>query len=162
VSEERVLGLIFRRAVFDNDVLALDETCFLQALTEGGHKVRSVSERSVPQETNNRNCRLLRIYCKRPHCRGAAEQRDELAPFLIELHAIPHEERGAPQDIELAAISQGVVSKALTISANSGRVADFMDLQPGPTGGFRAGLGRQSTARQSRSGETAGYATWPA
>ena len=39
----------------------------------------------------------------------AAEQRDELAPFWIELHAIPHTERGPPQDIELAAISQRVV-----------------------------------------------------
>lgn len=34
-------------------------------------------------------------------------ERDEVAPFLIELHAIPHaEQRTAPQDIELAGISQ--------------------------------------------------------
>jgi hypothetical protein len=30
---------------------------------------------------------------ERPSSR-AAEQRDEIAPFLIELHAIPHDERG--------------------------------------------------------------------
>jgi hypothetical protein len=51
-----------------------------------------------------------------------AEQRDEGAPFLVELHTIPHDERGAaPQDIELAAISQRVVCQAPTLSANSRR-----------------------------------------
>src|SRR5262249_37276047 len=73
------MGLIFRRAVFDRDILALDKACFLQALAEGSHEVRGVSERSVPQETNNRHFRLLRARRERPRDRPAAEQRDELA-----------------------------------------------------------------------------------
>jgi hypothetical protein len=77
------MGLIFRRAVFDHDVLALDEACFLQALAERGHQVSGICERGVPQETNNRHCRLLRTRRERPR-RRAAEQRDELAPSHVE------------------------------------------------------------------------------
>src|SRR5215831_6658668 len=77
------MELMFRRAVFDHDVLALDEACFLQALTEGGHEVHSVSERGVPHEPDHRHLRLLRPSRERPRCR-AAEQRDELAT----LHSI--------------------------------------------------------------------------
>src|SRR5215813_12157513 len=73
------MGLIFRRTVFDQDVLTLDEACFLEALAEGCHEVRGVSERGVPQETNNRHRRLLRLRRERPRCRHATEQRDELA-----------------------------------------------------------------------------------
>src|SRR5262249_42997054 len=71
------MGLIFRRTVFDQDVLTLDVACFLEALAEGCHEVRGVSERGVPQETNNRH-RLLRARRERPR-RRAAEQRDEIA-----------------------------------------------------------------------------------
>jgi hypothetical protein len=50
---------------------------------------------------------LLRARRKRPRGSRAAQKRDELAPSLVELHAIPHDERGhTPQDIEVAAISQ--------------------------------------------------------
>src|SRR6516225_5612975 len=73
------MELMFRRAVFDHDVLALDEACFLQALTEGGHEVHSVSERGVPQEPNHRHFWLLRVCRERPHRSRAAEERDELA-----------------------------------------------------------------------------------
>jgi hypothetical protein len=49
---------------------------------------------------------LLRTRCERPS-RGAAEQRDELAPFqLIELHSVPAS--AELHDIELAEISQGM------------------------------------------------------
>src|SRR5215475_10572678 len=75
------MGLIFRRAVFDQDVLALDEACFLQTLAERGDQVREVGERAVPQETNNRLRRLLRARRERPHGCCAADERDELAPF---------------------------------------------------------------------------------
>jgi hypothetical protein len=52
----------------------------------------------------------LSLRHERPRRSRAAEQRDELAPFLIESHALPHAKRGiAPQDIELAVISQRVV-----------------------------------------------------
>src|SRR5262245_42867903 len=78
------MGLIFRRAVFDQDVLALDEACFLQTLAERGDQVREVGERAVPQETNNRHGRLLRARRARPRSRRAADERDELAA----LHSI--------------------------------------------------------------------------
>src|SRR6516165_1933628 len=67
------MELMFRRAVFDHDVLALDEACFLQALTEGGHEVHSVSERGVPQEPDHRHLRLQRARRTRPRRRRAAE-----------------------------------------------------------------------------------------
>ena len=65
------MGLIFRRAVFDRDVLAHDEACFLQALAKRGDEVRGVNERGVPQETNNGQCRLL--------CPRRERQRDRRA-----------------------------------------------------------------------------------
>ena len=76
--------MTFRPAVFDRDVLALDEACFLQALAERDHEVRGVSERGVPEETNNRHRRLLRARRERPRSRRAAEQRDELAPLSFD------------------------------------------------------------------------------
>src|SRR5262249_36446935 len=78
------MRLIFRRAVFDHDIPAFDEACFLEALAECNHEVRGVSERGVTEETNKRHCRLLRARHERPRRRRAAEQRDELAP----LHSI--------------------------------------------------------------------------
>src|SRR6516162_6945833 len=83
------MELMFRRAVFDHDVLALDKASFLQALTEGGHEVHSVSERGVPQEPDHRHLRLLRARRERPCNRRATEQRDELAPFDAEHGGVP-------------------------------------------------------------------------
>src|SRR5262249_25424040 len=105
---------IFRRAVFDQDVLALDEACFLQALTEGGYEVRSVSERGVPQETNNRHGRLLRARRERPCSRRAAEQRYELAPF----HSITSSARAS----SFAGTSRPSVLAVLRLIINSGFV----------------------------------------
>src|SRR5262249_41637970 len=66
------------------------------------------------EEPSHRNGWLLCARCERPRGRRAAEQRDERAPVLIELHAIRHDEQGAaPQDIELAAISQRVARSRL-------------------------------------------------
>src|SRR5262245_25178880 len=76
----------FRPTVFDNDVLALDEACFLQALAEGCHEVRGVSERGVPQETNNRHRRLLpsrALHLGREQQAAATEQCDELTPLHV-------------------------------------------------------------------------------
>jgi hypothetical protein len=79
------MGLIFRRTVFDQDVLALDEACFLEALAEGCHEVRGVSERGVPQETNNRHRRLLRARRERPR-HHAAERGQEFPPSDVACH----------------------------------------------------------------------------
>jgi hypothetical protein len=73
------MGLIFRRAVFDHDILALDEACFLQALAERDHEVRGVSERGVSQETNNRQRRRLPARRERPRGYRTAEKGYELA-----------------------------------------------------------------------------------
>src|SRR6516225_4124094 len=80
------MELMFRRAVFDHDVLALDEARFLQALTEGGHEVHSVSERGVPQEPDHRHRRLLRVRRERPGCRRAAECDQQLPPSDGDCH----------------------------------------------------------------------------
>src|SRR5262245_62798656 len=73
------MRLIFRRAVFDHDIPAFHEACFLEALAECDHEVRGVSERGVPQETHNRH-RRLRACCERPSGYTSAEKRDEFPP----------------------------------------------------------------------------------
>src|SRR5262245_1251017 len=77
------MGLIFRRTVFDHNVLALDEACFLQALAERHHEVRGVGERGVPQETNNRHRRLLRARRERPRGYAAEERYERASPHSI-------------------------------------------------------------------------------
>ncbi len=66
-------------AVFDRDVLAVDETRLLQTLVERDHQALRVSGRGAPQEADYRHRRLLRPRCHRPRGR-AAKQRDELPP----------------------------------------------------------------------------------
>src|SRR6516162_5830309 len=88
------MGLIFRRAVFDQNVLALDEACFLQTLAEPGDQVREVGERGVPQETNNRHRRLLPTRRERPRGCRAAECSQQLPPSDGDCHApLPREVR---------------------------------------------------------------------
>jgi hypothetical protein len=65
--------LALRPAVFDRDVLAFDEACFLQALSERGHKIGRVGERRVAEEPDHRHYRLLRTHGERPGGRRAAE-----------------------------------------------------------------------------------------
>src|SRR5262245_44031109 len=72
---------------------ALDIASILEALAEWAEKILTVVRRSLVKEHDNRHCRLLRARRERPRGR-AADERDELVPFLIELHAIPHDERG--------------------------------------------------------------------
>src|SRR5262249_45985874 len=62
---------------------------YVEALAEGCHEVRGVSERGVPQETNDRHRRLLRARRERPSGRAAAEQSDELASSSIEQGLLP-------------------------------------------------------------------------
>jgi aminoglycoside phosphotransferase (APT) family kinase protein len=59
---------------------------------------------------------------ERPRRRSAAEQRDELAPVLTELHAIPHDERGPHRRISNWRRSVSAYSnQPRRISAKSGR-----------------------------------------
>src|SRR5262245_56209134 len=66
------MGLIFRRAVFDRDMLALDDARFLQALAERGRQVSESGERCVPNKADHRP--LLRPRRKRPRRSRAAER----------------------------------------------------------------------------------------
>jgi hypothetical protein len=63
--------LIFRKAIFDCDILTFEEACFLQALAERGGEVRRVSERCGAKKSNYWYCRLLRLRADRPSRRAA-------------------------------------------------------------------------------------------
>src|SRR5262249_29010508 len=98
------------KAVLDDQVRSFD---IPEIAKSGPDRVNVGGDSSGRGQTENPNpsdLRLLLRACReRPRGCRAAEQRDERAPFLIELHAIPHAERGtAPQYTELAAISQRV------------------------------------------------------
>jgi hypothetical protein len=65
---------------------------------------------------------LLRARRQRPRRCRAAEDRDELAPVLTELHAIPHDERGPHRRISNWRRSvSGYSSQPRRISAKSRR-----------------------------------------
>jgi hypothetical protein len=81
-----------------------------------------------------RNAPLSSTCGERPSYRAAAEQRDELAPVVIDACNFPHDER-APhqQDIELAAINQRLVEHSEPASCSpmpseSGRAVVLMIL----------------------------------
>src|SRR5450759_5938551 len=76
--------MIFRPAVFNLHILAVDISAYLQALHEGSHELRIPVRRTDVEEPDHRHRRLLRLCRKRPTHRRAAEKRDELAP----LHSI--------------------------------------------------------------------------
>jgi hypothetical protein len=65
------IKVIFRRAVFDCDVLRLDEACFLEALAERSYQVRGVGERGAPEEPDRRHRGLLGARRERPDRRAA-------------------------------------------------------------------------------------------
>jgi hypothetical protein len=60
--------LIIRIAIFDRDVLPLDEACFLQALAERDNKVLEWRERRAAEKPDYRHRRLLGARRERP-CR---------------------------------------------------------------------------------------------
>jgi hypothetical protein len=66
-------------AIFDRQVLALDEALFLEALPEGRHEIRNGLRRQNVHEPHDRYGSLLRTRPKRPR-RYAAEERDEITP----------------------------------------------------------------------------------
>jgi hypothetical protein len=74
------VSLMLARAVFDRDVSALDEACFLQAPVERNHEVhRHVSERST-EETHRRHRRRLRARREWPSRRCAPECGQQFPP----------------------------------------------------------------------------------
>jgi hypothetical protein len=91
--------------VLDRHVLGFDVPGFVDAFAECGHITRGSIGRPVSNKPDHRNGSLLRMRRERPR-RGAAEQRDELAPLqLIELHPLAQPTRG--QHIALVRIKSG-------------------------------------------------------
>ncbi len=78
--------MILGPAVFDRHVSTLDVARFTQAKVKRTHNVREQVRRCGIEEANHRHRRLLCERGERPRGGGAAEKRDELAPF----HLLPH------------------------------------------------------------------------
>src|SRR5262249_61772693 len=70
--------LIFRPAIVDDNVLALDESSLTQTPLERADKVRRTGSRPAAEKSNHGHRRPLCTRHRRPRHR-AAEQRDEIA-----------------------------------------------------------------------------------
>jgi hypothetical protein len=80
------VGIVLGPAIFDRNVLALNITGFLQALTERGHLGRKAVGRCDVEEPDHRHRRLLRKRCARP-CDGSAAKRcDKSPPTDLDYH----------------------------------------------------------------------------
>jgi hypothetical protein len=88
-----------------------------EPLLESGDLRAERSARSGTKKSDHRHRRLLRARHEWPHRRRAAEQRDELPSFLIELHPIPTSWDRTRQNIELARISQKVTERFYNLLA---------------------------------------------
>src|SRR6516225_4586458 len=126
------MELMFRRAVFDHDVLALDKASFLQALTEGGHEVHSVSERGVPQEPDHRHLRLLRARRERPRGGRAAEERNELAALHYSIISSARPDRGSGMVMPSALAVLRLMISSTFVDCTTGRSAGFSPLRMRP------------------------------
>ena len=83
------ITLVLGPAIFDRDVLAVDEIRLLQALEERRHEARRVNGRGATEKPDHGHCVLLRARGEWPR-RRAAEQCDyEFSPPDVECHAIP-------------------------------------------------------------------------
>jgi hypothetical protein len=67
------------RQIFDRDIAAFDIAELLEALPDRAEL--AIIEVGAGQQTDQRYCSLLRARRERPRGRGAADERDELAPF---------------------------------------------------------------------------------
>src|SRR5262245_9888759 len=83
--------LAFGKAECEQNVIAFDIACLLQALTKCAQTLRERC--SSAKKPNHRHRRLLRPRRKRPRNRHAADERNELTPSLIELHSVPSQGR---------------------------------------------------------------------
>src|SRR5262249_42505177 len=101
-------------AVVDHDVLTLDKASFVQSLANDGDRMRIGSGRTAAEESNHRQPTLLRTGAERPRCRGADEQRDELAA----LHSITSSARAS----SVGGTSRPSAFAALRLIANSNLV----------------------------------------
>src|SRR5262249_35026994 len=74
------IDFIFGVSVDNRDILTLDIAGLFQTLAKSAQAFRDSVRRSRIEETNHRYRRGLRVGCRWPCNRRAAEQHDELAP----------------------------------------------------------------------------------
>src|SRR5262249_32957823 len=102
----QLLVSTLRPTVFYRDVLALEISDFLKALTERCYQGRGISRRCAPQKSDHRHCGLLRARRERPRCRRAAEGSQQFPSSDGDCHTpsrarcvketIPRHERAVP------------------------------------------------------------------
>src|SRR5262245_54300053 len=124
----QLIKLVLGPAVFDCDVLALDQAAVLEALTKCAEQMRVGGGRCAVEESDHRNRRLLRPRRKRPRRRRAAEQRDEVAAF----HSITSSARassvaGISSPIALAVLR--LITRSYLVGCSTGRSAGFAPLR---------------------------------
>src|ERR1700746_1603754 len=83
----QLIKLILGPAVFDCDVLALNQAAVLEALTKCAEQMRVRGGRCAVEEPDHGHRRLLPPCRERPRAR-AAQQRDELASLQRRDHSI--------------------------------------------------------------------------
>src|SRR5262249_22226302 len=130
VGHERrhAIVLAFQPVVLDRHVLALDGAGFVEALAERSAKVRRDLWRSGTHEADHRHRRLLRVRRKRPRCRRAAEQRDELASFhSITSSARLSTEAGRSRPSALAVFR--LMTNSYFVGVGTGKSAGFSPLR---------------------------------
>src|SRR5262245_37797950 len=79
----QLIVLVLRPAILDCHILAFDVAGFTNALPECSQKECTIGRPRAAEEAEHRQRWLLRARRERPHCRRAAEQRDELAPSHV-------------------------------------------------------------------------------
>src|SRR4029077_11684261 len=78
-QSQQPIWLIFRPAILDGDVPALDESGVVETLSERSDEIFEAGGRCAPEKSHHRHRRLLRA--RRERVRGnRAEQRNERAP----------------------------------------------------------------------------------
>src|SRR5215831_8103030 len=75
----QLIKLVLGPAVFDCDVLALDQTAVLEALTKCAEQMRVGGGRCAVEEADDRHRRLLRARRERPCDRGSADETDKFS-----------------------------------------------------------------------------------
>src|SRR5262245_4337946 len=76
----KAFRLVFRRAIFDGDVVALDIATFLQRLAEGSQAHNVDLGGPDAEKADHRHRQLLRAQRQRPRNRRSTNKRNELTP----------------------------------------------------------------------------------
>src|SRR5262249_5955577 len=119
--------LIVGKAIFDGDVLALDESGLVQALPECTDKLSRAGRPRAAEEPDHRHRRLLRARRDRPR-RRAADERDELPPsHSITSSARARRVSGTARPSALAVLR--LMANSYLVGACTGSCAGFSPLR---------------------------------